>query len=853
MSGILNVSAPDSPQLWGEEAKAAGGEGGRGRLHGPAPWVDSMVLSLLVAAASLLAYPMYENPWFFIAVGVGVVVGNLVAYLAVRKAWSALKTVAVTFGVYLLLGVPVAAPTVFQAPETIPGRFLQVLLAPVAAWKQVLSLKLPLGVYHAVLAPVFLLALVFTVLSLNLAWRRGRQWPLAPVAATLPMFFGLVFGARTTYIGGEDTWFQWGVGTAIFALAFGWFVWRPLATYRRRVTAARRSLGMEIRGRWIAMRLSRFVLGVLMVAVALATSFWLAPTAMEGHTSRGLREQIDPLQQVAHQQSPLATYRKFFADENFEEPLFEVVNFTGLERVRLATMPDYDGHQFSVAGGGEGGTAGEFLRLPASLPPSVHGLEAEDSDLVNAVVEVAGYRGVWVPIPGGLSDISFGGVRESELDDSFYFDRDSDTGLSLVEGGLAEGDRYSVGAYPYLLPAEAIETFTPSKPSGSTAVAATEFLEQWVEMQDVGEGGPALVELVSLLRSRGYLSHGLLESEAKGTKWFQQLRSSADSYGFARSSSGHSLGRVDGLFASLVEKQVGLPEDADPGEFVAAVGDDEQFAVAAYLLADRMGFNARIVLGARLVAPVEDEDDLPICEQGVCRGQDMAVWLEVQDGQTGRWAAIDVTPQFKLAPASTQQKSVPPKHSTDVPEDNVVALPPPQPKPTDTQAQLGPETPDDSTGLVLAEGLRYWGAGFLVLWLLLVPFLIVFGVKALRRRRRKRNPDKVTSSVAAWDDYLDYATDLGFSVDRDATRLEQLEEVVPTDAAARKTAELSDLAAFGWLNTNELDSEEVWKQSDEARKNLGERYGSMRRIGALLSLRSFRSKNKRKQTKELDK
>ena len=77
--------------------------------------------------------------------------------------------------------------------------------------------------------------------------------------------------------------------------------------------------------------------------------------------------------------------------------------------------------------------------------------------------------------------------------------------------------------------------------------------------------------------------------------WMQSL----PDYTFQPSASGHSLARIDAMFARLLERETD-PRAAASENFVAAVGDDEQFATAVALIARELGFPARVVVGARL-------------------------------------------------------------------------------------------------------------------------------------------------------------------------------------------------------------------------------------------------------------
>ena len=65
-------------------------------------------------------------------------------------------------------------------------------------------------------------------------------------------------------------------------------------------------------------------------------------------------------------------------------------------------------------------------------------------------------------------------------------------------------------------------------------------------------------------------------------------------YAFQPSASGHSLARIDAMFARLLERETDPRAEAS-GNYVAAIGDDEQFAVAVALIARELGFPARVV------------------------------------------------------------------------------------------------------------------------------------------------------------------------------------------------------------------------------------------------------------------
>src|SRR5690606_6314645 len=149
---------------------------------------------------------------------------------------------------------------------------------------------------------------------------------------------------------------------------------------------------------------------------------------------------------------------------------------------------------------------------------------------------------------------------------------------------------------------------------------APESLRRWVAAQDAGADGAGLEELISRLRARGYLSHALAVPAADPPAWVEAL----GAYAFEPSASGHSLARIDEMFDRLLAREAQVA--ASGGSLVAAVGDVEQFAVAAALIARELGFPSRVVLGVRL----DDAAGLPSCDDGECRAGDLAAWVEVQ-------------------------------------------------------------------------------------------------------------------------------------------------------------------------------------------------------------------------------
>ena len=123
----------------------------------------------------------------------------------------------------------------------------------------------------------------------------------------------------------------------------------------------------------------------------------------------------------------------------------------------------------------------------------------------------------------------------------------------------------------------------------------------WLQEQNVTPDGAGLERAISLLRARGYLSHSLLRPVDELPKWASEL----GDYSFQPSAAGHSLARIGALFQQLLDRRADAAAEGPDASLVAAVGDDEQFAVAASLIAGQLGFPSRVVVGVRMGAEAD--------------------------------------------------------------------------------------------------------------------------------------------------------------------------------------------------------------------------------------------------------
>lgn len=786
-----------------------------------------LVMAVLAAWA---AWPIYQNPYFFITAAGAIVVGAGVAILGLIAGWSWFSTLLAALGAYLLFGVPLAVPSAFGSVADAFGGLLELLMRSVFGWKELVTISLPVGSYQALLVPFFAVLFSSVVLSLSLSWRAKRVDVLAVPVMMLAIGFGILFGSSLmspalsvgalTIPAPRET----AIGLLGFLASLGFLVAR---TRRARRAAQRRGVasGGAVRSlAGSARRASRVALsiGVLVVAAIVAVSAAAVPLRVDERDV--LRTTVEPELQLREFVSPLSSYRGFLGDEGFDEELLAVeASGETPERLRLAVMSYYDGEVFRVVDPARGVTEREtaFARTPGAAFGS-------DAD-TRLDVTIAGYSDVWMPLAGSLSRVDFVGARKQALTDGFFYNEQTQAGVQL--NGLEEGDRYRLRAMADGEPMALSEARPPQNPDELFDDAVIpESLEKWVAAQGVGADGAALQELVTRLRERGYLSHSLTAADDGGHKWQQERGDIA----FAPSLAGHSTGRIDMLFSALLDKQTSTAS-TDNAELVAAVGDDEQFAVATALIAESLGFPARVVLGFRLDggAPASG---MPACQAGICSGRNLSAWAEVQDAGGG-WITVDATPQSAnpLAPSDEQKRD--PQNTTEVIADGATEVTPPDAEPAGGGESPEEPSEEDVDLAWLFALLRIVGLSLLVLLLLCSPLIVMTIVKAIRRRGRKGVTDSTERIAGGWEDYVDTAVDYGLPRPGTRTRIELAARYESPNG--HMLAVLADEAVFGPVEPSAAESEAFWAVVDAERALLAKEFTWWQRLRARLSLRSF--------------
>lgn len=782
------------------------------------------------AIAALALYPVYESLRFVAVAAAAIGAGALIAILTDRLGRGAGLAALLALGAYLAGGLGLAIPGAIDTVSAVPAALLELARGPVLGWKDIVTLPLPLGAYRGTLVPVLALFLVGSLLATWAAVRASHRWALGAVTVGALVIAAIALGPATraeTPAWGALSEFvsrEFAIGLATLLLMLGWFGWR--SAYQRRRALAHAHGGDRARlTRTPHVRAMAGVAAVtIMVSLGAATAVLVAAPIAADLPRDVARSAIDPRTTVDSSVTPLATYRTWYSDDAYDAVLFSVNVAEGSpDRVRIAALPTFDGETFT-ASAAPGEPSVRFQRVPSTITAR------EGTEPAVADITMGAGGGIWVPLVGELGSITFQGARRAQLVDGFYYLPEEATGITAVEGGIVAGDSYRVTGH---LPGEDRTVADLGASPGSPTVDASLIppsLSDWVAQQEVTGDGEGLQELYTRLRERGYLSHAL-EQDPDGTppQWQQDL----GDYSFASSAAGHSYDRIERLFVQLQEREAATG-DAQDASLVAAVGDDEQFAAAAALIAAELGYPSRVVLGARLQVTDPEAYTTPPCEAGECRGKNMTAWVEVQ-GADGRWVAADVTPQHAepLAPDTTSLQD-PEFASALDPERAEAIVPPSTQRGTTTDDEAADEEPPGGL-LWLGPALRIAGISLLALLVLFGPLVGILAWKAMRRRRRRRGaPDE--SIHGGWDEYVDTAVDAGHEPLPRATRAEAAAKYGAANGGA--VATMSDRATFSGTAVAPSEADEFWSLVEADRAAWLAQRGWWARLRMRASLRS---------------
>ena len=754
----------------------------------PAAFVAMTILMLwlttLVASAAL--WPIYESAQLIALVGATVLVGSAIAVSGALYRWSTLTITLVTVGVYLLIGVPLAIPdrALYGVLPTLQGE-LELLQGTALSWKQLLTITLPVGSYESLLVPAFILVLLTTVVGLSVGLR--ARWGELGVLAPIVLFVtAILFGASTA------TW-PLELSLGLLATTLGWLVWRRW--YRRRASIrllAAQALDsdgrpLETAGDTTFAGFRTVMTAGLIVVIAaggaVAATLTLPPTAQRHVLRTAIVKPFDPRVYV----SPLSGFRHYEETLAANRTMLTVSGLPIGGRIRIATLDTYDGIVYSVGSSLVSSESGSFTRVPSSFDQS-----STTGSPVSVRIVVGDYSGVWLPTVGKFTNVTFSGQDAPELRNSFYYNNTS--GTAAVIRPLQSGDSYSLTAIEPRQPSEnqlaMLRPATAAVPRSAVIPdQLSSTLDTWTRSQSAP--GARLAAMIAAMKQTGYISHGV-DPELPPSR------------------SGHAADRITQL---LTDQRM--------------IGDQEQYAVTAALMARQLGFPARVVFG--FVPEVNTQGPTEVL------GKNISAWIEVDTAQHG-WVTMDPTPPVRDIPQEL------PKDPTTIARPQSPVQPPIE-DPTRPNTQQPPESTQDPTTkdnpLLLALLILVQVAGWVVLAaaIILAPFLAIVVAKLRRRMLRRRAPTAIQRISGGWQEFEDAVIDHGLELPISPTRTEVASIVGGVQSLV--LAAVADRAVFSPDQPGDEEADRVWRAVTDLRASMDDGRTRWQRIRAAISLRSL--------------
>ena len=653
--------------------------------------------------------------WLWVGLA-GLLVGLHVSHVGAAFRALGVVTLLGAAAAYLLLGGPIAVREDLIAGFLPSGSTFSTLVhMAVPGWKELLTALPPVDSEGPYMALPFLFGLVGAALTYGVA----RRWPGAVLALVSPVALlvaSIVLGTQTPA--------AVLVQGAVFALvAIGWTALRS----NRNRPALQNGAG----------RTTRAVTTAGLLAVATVGGFFVGPMLPGADQSRTvLRPSLVPPFDVSRYASPLAGFRQYTepnSAKQFDKTLLTVKGLPANVPLRFAALDSYDGFvwgagNFANLGDGPDPQGTSFRKVGTHIAAEGPGRE------VTATVSVpaGGYSDVWLPTFGTVTGLDFGGSRSDQLSDDLRFNVDTNTGV--LPEKLATGDQYTVTAYVQDPPKELPKSLDVA--DGSTVdVSALSFLDDKVTpWTDRVDGQWEKVAAVAKALQDGAYTDGGTPGDYQNVFL-----------------PGHSLLRMSQFMKST-----------------QLAGNDEQYAAAYALVANRLGVPARVVLGAVPEAG------------GVVKGKDVRAWVEVKLADD-TWMPILATqfvPDRNKKPQQLIRKSEEKKTGAQVPPP--AANNPPSVLQGPDQAQNATQLrnpPKDDNPLNpdnWPDWLRWLIFYVLVpLAVLLLVYGAIRGAKWLRRRRRRTTGGMAMRVTGGWREIIDTARDLRMPVPAKGTRIEQ--------------------------------------------------------------------------------
>ncbi|SDT08614.1 Transglutaminase-like superfamily protein [Pseudarthrobacter equi] len=734
------------------------------------------------------------DPYYLLSGFGGILLGLGIGVLNAHLRLGLLVTTAIALGAYLVFGTLLAVPDAAIAgfvPTLDSLRTL--LLGVVFAWKDMLTVGVPVGSANGVLIVPFLSSMIMALVAAVLTWRvRSPYLPLIPVL--LLFVTGIAFSTNAAFLTVER-----GIGLTVLGIAWATFRRDALRRSSTRRVSVNNPQADTATARKASLRRLGMAAGV--IAVSVGVTALSAPLVTAGNERKVLRNVVVPPFDPKDYVTPLASFRTYVKDKK-DDTLFVVKGLPRDGRVRLGALDAFNGTNYNMDPNG----SGNFSKVGDA--ESINTL-ADTSSVVPTNdyaidINIEDYQGYFVPGGRKTTGISFdqGG---SQAASGLYFNSGTDT--AVTTNGLNRGDAYTVQVSdPVKLEHGQLTQYDFAQVSLPDPLEVPPVVGS--QANDLSADAPTAIDRVRQIEAHfqktGAFSNGLV------------------SEGQLPSVSGHGSARIRNL---LTAKQM--------------LGDDEQYAVAMSLMLRHLGIPSRVVMGfyPDPTSPENGAGEVKIT------GKNVHAWVEVAFERVG-WVSFDPTPPKDNVP-------IPPDpENKSKPKPQVLQPPPPPQEPADLPPDSSPDALDadqkkDNPWLFWGALLSALGVALIPLAILALPLLLVALLKSRRRKSRFSAGDPAQRVGGGWSEVVSLATDMGAAVDTRATRRESaavLAEAFPGSQSATTTlARRADASIFGAGQPSEDEVREYWTIVDGSLKEMTATVGFWRRQQARFSPRSLLS------------
>ncbi|WP_286132644.1 transglutaminase domain-containing protein [Arthrobacter sp. OY3WO11] len=732
------------------------------------------------------------DPYYLLSGFGGIFLGLALGALNAHLRLGLLITTALALGAYLVFGTLLAVPDSAIAGFVPTLDSLRILLLGIVfAWKDMLTVGVPVGTAGGVLIVPFLSSMITALVAAILTWRlRSPYFPLLPV---LVLFVtGIAFSTNAAFLTVER-----GIGLTVLGIAWATFrrdALRKNSTRKVSVNNPQTDTATAQRA-----RLRRLGMAAGVIAVSVAVTALAAPLVTAGNDRKVLRNVVVPPFDPKDYITPLASFRTFVKDKK-DDTLFVVQGLPRDGRVRLGALDAFNGTNYTMDPNGSGNFSKVGDTESINTLADTSGVVPTNDYAINITVE--DYQGFFVPGGRKTTGLSFDDTASAAAS-GLYFNSGTDT--AVTTNGLSRGDSYRVQVSdPVKLEHGQLAQYDFAKLSLPDAVEVPPVVGS--QANDLSSDAPTPIDRVRQIEAHfqktGAFSNGLV------------------SEGQLPSVSGHGSARIRNL---LTAKQM--------------LGDDEQYAVAMSLMLRHLGIPSRVVMGfyPEPTSPENGAGEVRIT------GKDVHAWVEVAFERVG-WVSFDPTPPKDNIP-------IPPDpENKSKPKPQVLQPPPPPQEPADLPPDSSPDALDadekkNNPWLFWGALLGALGIALIPLAVLALPLLLIALLKSRRRKSRFSEGHPAQRVGGGWSEVVSLATDMGAAVDSRATRRESaavLAEAFPAAGSTTTTlARRADASIFGAGQPSEDEVREYWTIVDSSLQEMTSTAGFWRRQQARFSPRSL--------------